>query len=136
MIIVDSSVWIDFFNGVPTRQVEHLRGLLDYDDLVVVGDLVMTEVLQGFPRDRDFDTALRLFQRFTIVDLGGADRAIRAARHYRSLRRLGFTPRKTIDTLIATACLDRDDELLYSDRDFDPFVEHLGLKSALKSQPS
>lgn len=136
MTIVDSSVWIDFLRGTPTRQVELLKELVRNGNGIIVGDLILAEVLQGVTSDQDFDKTHALLRAFPVVELCGHERAVRAARNYRLLRRHGVTPRKTIDTLIATACLDRGDELLYSDRDFDPFVEHLGLKSALKAQPS
>lgn len=130
MILVDSSVWIDYFRGDATAQADRLDALLGKEDLIV-GDVVLAEVLQGFDADRDFRTALSLFETLTIVDLGGRDMAIEAAHNFRRLRRLGVTVRKTIDTLIATYCIQNDLELLYSDRDFDPFVAHLGLRSAL-----
>ncbi|AZS20334.1 MULTISPECIES: PIN domain nuclease [unclassified Caulobacter] len=130
MILVDSSVWIDFFRGVSTPQVERLDSLLGAEPLVV-GDLILTEVLQGFTRQRDFDRALAALSAFTLVEIGGRDVALQAARHYRTLRALGVTPRKTIDTLIATRCLESGHALLFSDRDFEPFVEHLGLVSGM-----
>lgn len=130
MILVDSSVWIDYFRGDATAQADRLDALLGKEDLIV-GDVVLAEVLQGFDADRDFRTALSLFETLTIVDLGGRDMAIEAAHNFRRLRRLGVTVRKTIDTLIATYCIQNDLALLYSDRDFDPFVAHLGLRSAL-----
>lgn len=130
MILVDSSVWIDYFRGDATAQADRLDALLGKEDLIV-GDVVLAEVLQGFDADRDFRTALSLFETLTIVDLGGRDMAIEAAHNFRRLRRLGVTVRKTIDTLIATYCIQNNMALLYSDRDFDPFVAHLGLRSAL-----
>jgi predicted nucleic acid-binding protein len=130
VILVDSSVWIDYFRGTSTLQVEHLDALLGSEP-VVTGDLVLTEVLQGFGSDRDFNRARRLLTSLLIVDLGGQDIAIQAARNFRALRALGVTVRKTIDTIIATRCIESDLALLYSDRDFEPFVQHLGLRSAL-----
>ena len=130
MILVDSSVWIDYFRGASTPHTDRLDALLG-EELVAIGDLVLVEVLQGFDRDRDFRTARRLLNSLTIVDLGGSDIAIRAAQNYRRLRALGVTPRKTIDTIIATRCIESRLPLLYSDRDFDPFVAHLGLASAM-----
>lgn len=130
MILVDSSVWIDFFRGVSTPQVERLDSLLGVEPLAV-GDLILTEVLQGFTRPRDFDRALAALSAFTLVEIGGRDVALQAARHYRTLRALGVTPRKTIDTLIAARCLESGYALLFSDRDFEPFVEHLGLVSGM-----
>ncbi|MGH6955615.1 MAG: type II toxin-antitoxin system VapC family toxin [Caulobacteraceae bacterium] len=130
MILVDSSVWIDYFRGIGTRQAERLDALIGRQPLAT-GDLMLTEVLQGFDSEGDFREALRLLSSLTIVDIGGRDIAVKAARNFRTLRGLGVTVRKTIDTLIATRCVDGGYSLLYSDRDFDPFVAHLGLSSAL-----
>jgi len=130
MILVDSSVWIDYFRGVSTPQTDRLDGLLGGEPLLT-GDVVLAEVLQGFANDRDFDEALRLLTPLTVIVIGGADVAVQAARNLRVLRGRGITVRKTIDTLIATRCIESGHSLLYSDRDFDPFVEHLGLLAAL-----
>lgn len=130
MILVDSSVWIDYFRGTASPEADRLDALLG-KELAIVGDLVLTEVLQGFTNDTDFDIGLEMFAALLVVDLGGGDVAIDAARNFRRLRAKGVTVRKTIDTLIATWCLRHGVALLYSDRDFDPFVEHLGLVSAL-----
>ena len=130
MILVDSSVWIDYFRGTATPQVEKLDSLLGSEP-IATGDLILTEVLQGFVSDRDFNQARKLMTSLVIVDLVGQEIAIQAARNFRALRSLGVTVRKTIDTVIATRCIDSGLPLLYSDRDFDPFVEHLGLRSAL-----
>ena len=130
MILIDSSVWIDYFRGEVTSQTEMLDGLLRTDPLAI-GDLILVEVLQGFNVDRDFNRARKLLETLTIIDVGGRDIAVKAAKNFRSLRSLGVTVRKTIDTVIATRCIEDGLDLLYSDRDFDPFVEHLGLRSAL-----
>lgn len=130
MILVDSSVWIDFFRGAVTPQTERLDGLLGSEPLVV-GDLILAEVLQGFSSERDFNQARKLLTALDVVELGGQEMAIQAARNFRALRARGVTIRKTIDTLIATRCIESDYSLLFSDRDFDPFVEHLGLRSAM-----
>lgn len=127
MILVDSSVWIDYFNGSITQQAEKLDRFLG-SELLAIGDLILTEVLQGFSNDRDFNQARKLLTALTVVELGGRDIAIQAARNYRALRKLGVTPRKTIDTVIATRCIESGFHLLHSDRDFEPFVEHLGLR--------
>jgi predicted nucleic acid-binding protein len=129
LILVDSSVWIDYFNGITTAPVEKLNQLLIRERLAT-GDLILTEVLQGFTTDRDFRTAERMLTSLQVVELGGRDIAIQAARNFRALRRMGITIRKTIDTLIATRCIESGYELLYDDRDFDPFVKHLGLRAA------
>jgi predicted nucleic acid-binding protein len=130
MILVDSSVWIDYFRGTRTPQTEKLDALLGVEP-IATGDLVLTEVLQGFVSDLDFKQAKKLMTSLVIVDLAGQSIAIQAARNFRLLRSQGITVRKTIDTVIATHCIDSGLALLYSDRDFDPFVEHLGLRSAL-----
>ncbi len=127
MILVDSSVWIDYFNGVVTPQTDKLHSLLGRE-MLSVGDLMLTEVLQGFARDKDFRAAQQLLAAFHVVELGGEEPAIQAARNYRKLRSHGFTVRKTIDSLIATTCLAGNWQLLHSDRDFDGFSKHLGLK--------
>lgn len=128
MILVDSSVWIDYFRGTATPQADKLDALLDTEP-IATGDLILAEVLQGFVSDRDFNQARKLLTSLTIVELGGKDVAVQAAKNFRTLRALGVTVRKTIDTIIATRCIESRLPLLYSDRDFDPFVEHLGLRS-------
>ena len=130
MILVDSSVWIDYFNGIITPQSEKLDSLLALEPLGI-GDLVLTEVLQGFIAERDFERARKLLTSLTIIVLGSQEIAIQAARNFRALRALGHTVRKTIDCVIATRCIESDYDLLHSDRDFDPFVKHLGLRSVL-----
>ena len=130
MILVDSSVWIDFFRGTVTPQTERLDALLG-SELLVVGDLILAEVLQGFSSERDFNQARKLLTALDVVTLGGPEIAIQAARNFRTLRARGVTIRKTIDTLIATRCIESDYALLFSDRDFEPFVEHLGLRSVI-----
>lgn len=130
MILVDSSVWIDYFRGTATPQAEKLDSLLGSEP-IATGDLILTEVLQGFVSDRDFNQAKKLMTSLVIVELAGQSVAIQAAKNFRVLRSLGVTVRKTIDTVIATRCIESGLPLLYSDRDFDPFVEHLGLRSAL-----
>lgn len=127
MILVDSSVWIDYFNGVITPQTEMLDKLLGQEPLAI-GDLILTEVLQGFATERDFNQARQLLTSLTVVELGGQEIAIQGARNFRTLRRLGVTVRKTIDTLIATRCIESGYDLLHSDANFRPFVEHLGLR--------
>lgn len=130
MILVDSSVWIDYFRGTATPQADKLDALLG-NEPIATGDLILTEVLQGFVSNRDFNQAKKLMASLVIVDLVGQAMAIQAAKNFRVLRSLGITVRKTIDTVIATYCIESGLLLLYSDRDFDPFVEHLGLRSAL-----
>lgn len=130
MILVDSSVWIDYFRGTVTPETERLDVLLGSEP-VCVGDLVLAEVLQGFSTDKGFNQARKLLTSLDVVDLSGQEMSIQAARNFRTLRQMGVTVRKTIDTLIATTCIEHDFALLFSDRDFEPFVEHLGLQSAM-----
>ena len=130
MILVDSSVWIDYFKGTITAQTERLDGLLGLEPLAI-GDLILTEVLQGFDNERDFSEVRRMLTSLVIVELGGREVASKAAKNFRVLRRRGVTVRKTIDTLIATRCIESGFDLLYSDRNFDPFVKHLGLRAAV-----
>lgn len=129
MILVDSSVWIDFFNGVPTPETDRLDALLGQDD-VATGDLILVEVLQGIRNDSDFRAVKRALSEFPSFDLLGRERAARAAMRYRRLRRNGVTIRKTVDVVIASFCVDEGIRLLFSDRDFLPMVKYLGLKPA------
>ena len=129
MILVDSSVWVDYFRGTVTPQTEKLDSLLGHESLAI-GDLILTEVLHGFDNDRDFQTAQRMLSALLVVELGGLEIALQAARNFRFLRRHGVTIRKTIDTVIATRCIESGYKLLHSDRDFDPFAKYLGLRVA------
>jgi predicted nucleic acid-binding protein len=129
VILVDSSVWIDYFRGASTATSERLDALLMTEPLYI-GDLMLAEVLQGFTTDRDFERGLQLLSGLNFIEIAGGKIAIAAARTYRDLRTRGVTVRKTIDCLIATRCICDGYALLYSDRDFDPFVQHLGLQSA------
>ena len=129
MILVDSSVWIDYFRGTVTPQSDRLDALLGSEP-IAIGDLILAEVLQGFAGQRDFDRALELLTELDVIDIGGQAIAIQAARNFRILRARGVTIRKTVDTLIATRCIEDGLTLLHSERDFDPFVAHLGLISA------
>ncbi len=127
MILVDSSVWIDYFNGDITSQTDKLDRLLGQEPLAI-GDLILVEVLQGFDNDREFAAAQKTLSSLTLIEIGGIDIAIAAARNYRALRRRGITVRKTIDTVIATRCIESGYDLLHSDRDFEPFARYLGLR--------
>jgi predicted nucleic acid-binding protein len=127
LILVDTSVWIDYFKGTITPQTEILDRLLGREP-VAIGDLILTEVLQGFSSQRDFNQAEKLLTSLITVELGGQRIAIQAAKNFRALRHLGINIRKTIDTVIATRCIESRYELLHDDRDFDPFAKHLGLR--------
>ena len=127
MILVDSSVWIDFFQNRSTLQAEWLDRNLGVEGLVI-GDLILAEVLQGFKDDRGFNEAKTYLGRLDQIVVAGFDVAVEAARNYRRLRGIGVTLRGTVDVLIATRCVVSNLRLLHSDRDFDPFEKHLGLR--------
>jgi predicted nucleic acid-binding protein len=129
LILVDSSVWVDYFRGVDTAEADNLDALLSVEQ-IVIGDLILTEVLQGFISEREFNQGRKLLASIPTIPLVGEVIAVQAARNFRKLRTLRITIRKTIDTLIATSCIEKGISLLYSDRDFDPFVQHLKLRSA------
>jgi hypothetical protein len=129
MIVVDSSVWIDYFSGADTSQAEKLDRTLGMKP-VAIGDLILTEVLQGFRHDKDYKAARRIFNDVTIFDMLGMQMAIKSAENFRALRKKGITVRKTADVIIATFCIEQKLPLLFSDKDFKPFVKHLGLAEA------
>jgi predicted nucleic acid-binding protein len=127
MIIVDSSVWIDYFNGKKTRQTDWLDSALGSIP-VIMGDLILTEVLQGFQNNKEFRVAKDLLLSMPFMPMVGQAIALKSAENYRSLRRKGVTVRKTIDVIIGTFCIYYQLPLLHDDRDFDPMVKFLGLK--------
>ncbi len=127
MIFVDSSVWIDYFNDQQTRSVELLESLLGSEPLII-GDIVLTEVLQGFRNDREYLVAEELLTSLSVRNVLNTELALESARNFRYLRKRGITVRKTLDSIIATFCIRSNLLLLHSDRDFDPFEEHLGLQ--------
>lgn len=126
MLIVDSTVWVDYFNGVKNQQTDYLHQIVDKTP-ILIGDLILAEVLQGFRDDTDFETARRIFSKFLQVEMVNPALAVQSARNYRLLRRKGMTVRKTIDSLIATYCIENEHDLLHSDSDFDGYEKHLGL---------
>jgi len=127
MIIVDSSVWIDYFNGNQTSQTDWLDSALG-EKPIVIADLILTEVLQGFQSDKDFQIARDLLLGIPFMSMGGRALALESAMNYRFLRRKGVTVRKTIDVIIGTFCIHHQLILLHDDRDFDPMVKFLGLE--------
>ena len=132
MILVDSSVWIDYFNGNPTWQTDLLDKYLS-NVPVVMGDLILTEVLQGFKSDKDYETAKAFLSALPFRQMGGYNVAIQSSQNYRQLRKAGITVRKTIDVIIATFCIIEGLTLLHDDHDFDPIASNFPLKiSALK----
>ena len=126
MIVVDSSVWIDFLNGREAPHVGRLRALLGNEE-IIVGDLMVCEVLQGLESERAAHEVESLLRRFDIVPMVGHEIAVLAARHFGSLRRRGITIRKTIDLLIGTWCIENRQPLLHNDSDFRPMTRYLGL---------
>jgi predicted nucleic acid-binding protein len=127
MVLVDTSVWVDYFNGLETPRTDRLDQLLGSGRLLT-GDLILAELLQGFAKDADYRTARRLLLELPCAELVGRDNALRAADYYRRLRKRGVTVRKTIDVLIGTYCITHGHELLHTDRDFDAMQRHLGLR--------
>jgi len=128
MILVDTSVWIDYFNGQKTWQTDLLENLLS-DVPIIMGDLILTEILQGFRSDDDYyETAKSFLSDLPFHRMGGYRVAVQSAQNYRTLRKKGATVRKTIDVIIGTYCILEDLTLLHDDRDFDPMVSHLSLK--------
>ncbi len=127
MTLTDSSVWIDYFNGVANWQTDRLDRLLG-SEVIAIGDLILAEVLQGFRNDTDYARAKSLLGSLPCFSLAGYKRALATAENFRTLRKRGVTIRKTVDVFIATACLDYDLELLHNDRDFDAMESVLGLR--------
>ncbi|MGZ0079733.1 type II toxin-antitoxin system VapC family toxin [Methylomonas sp. YC3] len=127
MILVDSSVWIDYFNGTETIATQKLDGLLGVKP-VCTGDLILVEVLQGFHNDQDYQTAKAMLCALPMHTMLGREISLKSAENFRSLRKQGITIRKTIDTLIATSCIEKQMPLLHSDKDFLPFEQFLGLQ--------
>ena len=128
MVLVDTSVWIDYFGDVVSAQVQQLDGLVGRKQ-VLTGDLVLAEVLQGVRSDREFRIVRDALLTLDVVQLTSPALAVRSAQNYRVLRRHGLTVRKTMGCLIATWCIEHGIPLLYSDRDYQPFVKHLGLQA-------
>ncbi len=128
MILVDSSVWIGYFNGKINAQTDWLDSALG-KEIIIVGDLILAEVLQGFKSDHDFYKAKKLLSNFRIMEMLGQELAIKSAENYRLLRKKGVTVRKTIDVIIGTFCIHNNISLLHDDQDFHPLTIHLGLNA-------
>ena len=126
MVLVDTSVWIDYFRGCISPQTDRLHTLLD-EERIATGDLILTELLQGFRTKTQITAAQQILFRLEYYDLAGKTVALKAAENYRFLRKKGVTVRKTIDVIIGTFCIERNITLLHGDRDFDPMVHYLGL---------
>ena len=132
MILVDSSVWVAYLNGHVSAETDYLDSILGTEP-VAIGDLILTEVLQGFRKDADYRAARNLLTGLAVRELLGTPMAIKSADNYRMLRQRGITIRKTTNVIIATYCIEHSLSLLYADRDFDPFVKWLNLRPALRS---
>ena len=130
MILVDSSVWIDYFNGQLTVQTDYLDQILG-KELIVIGDIILLEVLQGFKSDRGFALARKSLEVFPLRNMLGREIALKSANNYRILRKKGITIRKTIDIVIGTFCIENNINLLHSDKDFEPLSKYLHLKNVL-----
>ena len=128
MILVDSSVWIDYFNGVDKPATDRLDDLLG-SELLLTGDIIILKVLQGFRRDVDYRRAKAALETLAFREMLGHEIALGSAANYRRLRARGITVRKTIDMIVATFCLVNGYHLLHADRDFMPMEQHLGLRS-------
>jgi predicted nucleic acid-binding protein len=128
MILVDSSVWINYFNGILTWQTDLLDRYLSKTP-VIIGDLILAEVLQGFKSNQDYETAKDLLSALPFRQIGGYNVAIQSAQNYRILRKSSVTVRKTINVIIGTFCIMEGLLLLHDDRDFDPMVSHFSLRT-------
>ena len=129
-MMVDSSVWIDYFNGTDTLATNKLDSLLGVQP-ICTGDLILAEVLQGFRQDADYQTAKSLLSALPVHAMLGSGMAVKSAENFRKLRKQGITVRKTIDAIIATYCIENDLPLLHADKDFKPFHEFLGLRAVV-----
>jgi len=127
VVLVDTTVWIDFFRGKATPEVGEVERLLREGEDICTCGVVLTEVLQGVREDDDYRRTLARFHAFLFLSMD-RETFVRAAELYRSLRRKGVTIRKPVDCMIAAVCLEHDAELLHNDRDFDPMAMHCGLK--------
>lgn len=128
MILIDSSVWIEYFNGVYNQKTDFLYSNLGRE-VFIIGDLIYTEVLQGFSDDRTYQKAKELLDLFPYKIIGGKENTLSSANNYRILRKKGVTIRKTVDVLIATFCIENNISLLQNDKDFEPFIKLCNLQS-------
>ena len=127
MIVADTSAWIDYFNGVLAPHTDRLDSDLE-THIIIIGDLIIAELLQGFKTDKEYNTAKKIIEKFEYRDFVGKEIAMKTADNYIYLRKNGITVRKTIDVIIATFCIENEYQLIHNDKDFDPLEEHLGLK--------
>jgi predicted nucleic acid-binding protein len=127
MILVDSSVFIDYFNGISNWHTDELNILLG-NELIITGDYILAEVLQGFRNDKDFKIAKEIMQSFPCFNICNEELAIKSAENFRHLRTKGITIRKTVDLIIGTFCIENEIELLHNDKDFEPMGQYLNLR--------
>ncbi len=127
MIVADTSVWIDYFNGIIASHTDRLDSDLE-SNRIVIGDLIIAELLQGFKTEKEYNAAKKLVENLEYRDFVGKEIAMKTAENYRFLRKKGITVRKTIDVIIATFCLENNFQLIHNDRDFDVMEKYLGLK--------
>ena len=127
MILVDTSIWIDYFNGQVAPETTILDEILGIEE-ILMGEIILAVFLQGFHRDQDFEAALNALSKFKQASMLNPELAIRSAMNCHQLRNAGITIRKTMDCSIATFCIENRVELLHSDRDFDPFEQQLGMQ--------
>ena len=130
MIIADTSVWIDYFNGKVDSYTDELDKQLNEGN-VVLGDLILLEILQGIKSDKEYNKTKKILETLDQYEMLGHNMVTRCANNYRQLRKQGMTIRKTADVIIATFCIENKIPLLFTDRDFKPFVEHCGLISVV-----
>ena len=134
MVLIDSSVWINFFNGSETESVQTLEDLIAAEEDVCISGYILTEVLQGFRDDRSFETVRRQLLKLTIFDLNVPDSYIKAAQLYRKCRKQGITIRRTADCIIAQTAIENKLFLLHDDADFDKIAQVCSLKIYSKKQ--
>ncbi|MDD3997357.1 MAG: PIN domain nuclease [Sphaerochaetaceae bacterium] len=127
MIVADTSIWIDYVNGVLSEQTDMLDRELG-QNRIATGDLIIVEFLQGFCNEKQYQIAKNMMDSLEYHDFVGKEVAVKAAQNFRKLRKKGITVRKTIDVLIATFCIEYGFVLLHNDRDFDPMESILGLQ--------
>ena len=127
MIVADTSVWIDYFNGVIAEHTDRLDSELE-SNRIIIGDLIITELLQGFKTDKEYNSAKKIIENLEYRDFAGKEIAIKAADNYSYLRKKGIKARKTIDVIIAAFCIENNYQLIHNDRDFDALEKYLGLK--------
>jgi len=134
MIVVDTSAWIDYFRGIVAPHTDTLDSQLQ-TNRIIIGDLIIIELLQGFKTKKEYDQARKLIERLEYRDFVGRTIALKSAENFRILRSKGITVRKTIDVIIATFCIENGFQIIHNDRDFDPMEKYLGLEVKKETDP-